>query len=128
MTKFKVGDTVRCVSNRNVGYHLVYSQEYKVEALYDYCVCVSLNNNSQMDKFFEEDRFELVSTPEPQPPTYIVDWLYKGNEGSINFDTKKDALGFTSMFHDDVPYSVTKDVDVDVGGYEYEPDHNHDEE
>jgi hypothetical protein len=115
MAKFKVGDTVRCVRNECVEGTLSVDWEYRVVGLHGGCIRVNVGSSFA----FDEDRFELVVAPKTEPkvnPTYTVRWYYKGNDGELTFGTKEGALGFTSMFHDDVPYSVTKDVDVDVGG------------
>jgi plastocyanin len=70
MVKFKVGDTVRCVRNHHVGYHLVRGQEYKVAETRGSGGCIRVNNGSYF--VFCEDRFELVVPPVPKPVKFKV--------------------------------------------------------
>jgi hypothetical protein len=109
--KFKVGDVVRWVVTACNS--MTYGNRYVVNSTYN-CIDGTQNvyviDDNGQTHCWACWRFNLV-TPKPEP-TYTVCWYYKGNDGELTFGTKEDALGFTSMFRDDVPYSVTKDVDV----------------
>jgi hypothetical protein len=71
MSKFKVGDTVRCVSNYLNSKHLTVGQEYKVAAFSDSGRCIRINNGSSF--VFCKDRFELVVPPVPEPKFKVGD-------------------------------------------------------
>jgi len=61
MSKFRVGDKVRCVDAAHASNRLSIGKEYIVRALNDSGGCVRLNNGSSF--VFTEDRFELVTEP-----------------------------------------------------------------
>ena len=67
MSKFKVGDTVRCIDNEGAGGQLTFDKEYSVvEMEHDYFTWV-INDAGRKDGFFP-DRFELAeSEKEPEP-------------------------------------------------------------